>query len=338
MRCLNYKITYLKEIGQRLFISVISCLLFVISGVANAEPISERSPEQWLEKMQSATVNENYRGTFMFSRGKMSSSMSIVHRLQNNEEQELLKQLDGEMGEIVRNGTQVMCVFPDNRVVQLEQSKYSNKVVQLFSNFMPDQKNYRLKNLGACRQVERPCVKLAIEAEDQHRYSYFLWLDKQTGLLLKSVLKNHEGIDLERFQYTHIEFPDVIDDQDLEPMNAGSLIEHVMIPTVKKDIRWPNKMMWKSMWIPSGFMRVNGENKPGSNVMVYSDGLANYSIFVEKIKEGMMPEGASQVGATVAYTQVLQYNSHEYGVTVIGEIPAMTAMLVAESVKPEMQK
>ena len=49
-----------------------------------------------------------------------------------------------------------------------------------------------------------------------------------------------------------------------------------------------------------------------------------------------MPEGASQVGATVAYAQTLTFDSHEYGVTVVGEIPPMTAMMVAESVKPKM--
>jgi len=317
---------------------IVSFALLILSSIVNAEDLSERSPEQWLKVMQRASVNENYRGIFMFSRGEMSSSMSIVHRFQNDEEQELLKQLDGEMGEIVRRGSEVMCVFPDNRVVQLEQSNYSNKVVQTFASFMPEQQNYQLKNFGPCRQVERPCVKLSIEAQDQHRYSYFLWLDKQTGLLLKSVLQNHEGVDLERFQYTQLEFPATINDADLAPMNEGSLVEHVMIPTAKKDLQWPREIMWQSRWVPPGFKKISGENKIGENVMVYSDGLANYSIFVEKIQEGMMPEGASQVGATVAYAQVLKFNSHPYSVTVIGEVPAMTAMLVAESVKPLLSK
>jgi len=306
--------------------------LLLLSSITNADT----SPEQWLEKMQLASMKENYQGTFMFSRGDMSSSMSIVHRYHNGEEQELLKQLDGEMGEIVRQGNQVMCVFPDNRVVQLEKAKYSNKIVQSFSNFMPDQNNYRLQNIGECRLVDRPCIKLAIKAVDIHRYSYFLWLDKQTGLLLKSALKNDEGVDLERFQYTNIVFPEKISDKALEPMNAGSLVEHVMIPTVQKDINWPSEIRWKSDWVPPGFMSISGNDQLGGNVLVYSDGLANYSIFIEKIEDNMMPEGASQVGATVAYAQTLIFNSHQYSVTVIGEIPAMTAMLVAKSVKPVM--
>jgi sigma-E factor negative regulatory protein RseB len=217
-----------------------------------------------------------------------------------------LTQLDGEMGEIVRQGNQVMCIFPDNRVVQLEKSTYSNKIVQSFSTFMPDQQNYHLQNLGDCRQVNRPCIKLAIKAVDQHRYSYFLWLDKQTGLLLRSDLKNNEGLDLERFQYTNISFPEQISDKALEPMNAGPLVEHVIIPVAQKDLTWPSEIKWKSDWVPPGFMPIGGNEQVGGNVMIFSD------------------------------AQTLTFNSHQYSVTVIGEIPAMTAMLVAESVKPNM--
>lgn len=320
--------------------------LILISNMVNADTSVERgslgntlpeaTPAQWLEKMQLAAMHENYQGTFMFSRGNVSSSMSIVHRYQKGEEQELLKQLDGEMGEILRKGNQVMCVFPDNRVVQLEKTKSSNTIIQSFSDFMPDQKNYLLQNLGECRQVNRPCIKLAIKAVDQHRYSYFLWLDKQTGLLLRSDLKNNEGLDLERFQYTNISFPETISDEALEPMNAGSMVEHVMIPVAQKDVTWPSEIKWKSDWVPPGFMPISGNELIGGNVLIFSDGLANYSVFIEKIKENRMPDGASQVGATVAYAQTLTFNSHKYSVTVIGEIPAMTAMLVAESVKPNM--
>lgn len=293
---------------------------------------------EWLKKMQSAAVHENYRGTFIFSRGEMISAMSIVHRYDEGEERELLKQLDGEMGEIIRQGTQVTCVFPDNRVVKLEQTEFSNKIVQTFADFTPDQQNYHLTVQGVCRQVERPCIKLSIKANDQHRYSYFLWLDQATGLLLKSALQNNEGIELERFQYTHIEFPSTISDEELKPMNDGVLVEHQMIPSVEKDVRWPLQMMWKSEWVPPGFMKVDGNSQPGNNVLVFSDGLASYSIFIEKVDDDMMPEGASQVGATVAYTQALKLDSHQYSVTVVGEIPAMTAMMIAASIKPAMPK
>jgi len=262
--------------------------------------------------------------------------MNIVHRYFEGVERARLRQLDGEMGEIIRNGETVMCVFPDNRIVQVEQSALSNKFTQDFVNFMPEQSQYELSIIGRDRMAERPCIILGITAKDSHRYSYRLWLDEEYGLLLKSALRNADGKDLEHFQYTQVEFPVSIEDKELESMISGDLMAHEEVPAVKKDKLWPSQTMWKTSWIPEGYMQINGENQAGDNVMVYNDGLATYSVFIENIKENTMPEGASQVGATVAYVQQYEFGMHKYNVTVIGEIPVMTAMKIAESVEPSM--
>lgn len=304
---------------------------------ADAAGTSELHPNQWLERMQRAAIEENYRGTFMFSRGDMMSSMRIVHRFQDNLEEERLTQLDGEMGEIVRRGKEVMCVLPDNRVVKLEQNKVANKVVQAFANFMPNHAFYELKLDGYDRLVNRPTVRLAVKARDMHRYSYLLSLDKETGLLLKSSTQKADGKELEHFQYTQISFPDDITDSELNPIENGEFVTHEMIPAIKEDQHWPSHTMWKVTWTPPGYMQVNATDEPGDNVILFSDGLATYSVFIEMIEKDLMPEGASMVGATVAYAQKLAHGDHQYAVTVVGEIPAMTAMQIAESVRPKMK-
>lgn len=293
------------------------------------------TPIDWLEKMQKAAIEEDYMGTFVFSRGDMTSSMRIVHRYKNNIEEERLTQLDGEMGEIVRRGKEVMCVLPGNRVVKLKEDKMSNKVVQAFANFMPNHAFYELELKGHHRLIDRSAINLAVQARDAHRYSYLLSLDKQTGLLLKSSLLNADGASLENFQYTDISFPVTIPDEELHTIKEGTIVTHEYIPPVKSDQNWPSHMMWSINWIPPGYMQVNQADEPGDNVMLFSDGLATYSVFIEMIEKDLMPEGASMVGATVAYTARLESNDHQYSVTVVGEIPPMTAMKVAESVKPK---
>lgn len=295
-------------------------------------------PSDWLKKMQRAAIEENYRGTFVFSRGEMMSSMRIAHRYKDGLEEERLTQLDGEMGEIIRRGKDVMCVFPDNRVVKLEENKVANKVVQAFANFMPNHAFYELKLNGHGRVVDRATLQLSVKAKDAHRYSYSLSLDKQTGLLLRSSLIDGEGRELEHFQYTHIEYPEHIDDKVFQPLAEDAVIRHEMIPPTKTDTRWPSHTMWHITWTPPGFMQVNSSDEPGDNVMLFSDGLATYSVFIEMIEQDLMPEGASMVGATVAYAQQLSTGDHRYAVTVVGEVPAMTAMQIAESVRPKMNQ
>jgi sigma-E factor negative regulatory protein RseB len=290
----------------------------------------------WLMYMQSASVERNYQGRFMFTRGQMSSAMSITHHYGSGIERERLKQLDGEMGEIVRNGERVMCVFPDNRVVEVESSPVSHNFSNKFVGFMPGKSHYTLSIAGKERMIERSCVVVNIGATDSDRYGYRLWIDEEKGLLLKSELLDLEGEALERFQYTQINYPENIAAEVFEVMGAGKAVKHEMISTQDKSFAWSKDVMWALDWLPLGYEKINGQSREGQNVMVYSDGLATFSVFIESVEKGAMPEGASQVGATIAYSVERSIEGHDYHVTVVGEIPAMTAMKVAKSVKGKM--
>ena len=63
--------------------------------------------------------------------------------------------------------------------------------------------------------------------------------------------------------------------------------------------------------------------------LVYSDGLATVSVFVEKIDPNTKPgmEGLSNMGAVHAY--VMRADGHQ--VTTVGEVPAETITLIAKS-------
>lgn len=319
---------------------LLAVLSLGLSSFASAESAfaqSQRSAQDWLMKMQEASVQSNYKGTFVFTRGRMTSTVQIVHRYQDGVEQERLTQLDGEMGEIIRTDSEVMCVLPNNRVVKVEQDdKFSNRIVSALSGFMPEHDRYDLQVKGFQRLIGRQSIQVAVEAQDKDRLSYYLWLDRDTGLLLKSKVVDEKAQELERFHYTVLEFPETITDEELNPIGKGAVVSHKMIPTVKKDRMWPGGLAWQVDWVPDGYSRINGMPKPGHNVQVYSDGLATFTVFVEQVESNAMPEGASIVGATVAYFHKVMTGDHHYGVTVMGEIPAMTAMMVAESVKPEM--
>ena len=63
--------------------------------------------------------------------------------------------------------------------------------------------------------------------------------------------------------------------------------------------------------------------------MVYSDGLASVSVFVEKPDPDENPrKGASQIGAANAFSLLVE----EHLVTAIGEVPAVTVRDIANSV------
>lgn len=291
---------------------------------------------EWISKMRAAAAHESYRGVFMFSRGKMGSSMRVVHRFHQGEEQERLTQLDGEMGEILRRGNEVMCLINGQRLVQLDKKEFENPVSAAFEGFMPGHKHYYVHKQGYERVVDRSAVKLEISAKDQMRYSYQLWLDQSSGLLLKSQVIGLKGQALESFQFTQLELPTHTRDEEFSFDLDDEAVSHHSLPMSEKDMRWPERLAWESGFIPPGFMHVESSTSNG-NVILFSDGLANYTVFVELKGKQELPEGASVVGATVIYIAPLMYNDKQYTVTVVGEIPPMTAMNVAKGVRPIME-
>ncbi len=299
------------------------------------------SGEAWLERMAVAMQTQSYRGVFVYSRGDTFSSMKVIHRYKDGEDREKLVQLDGEMGEILRTGDEVVCVLPGNRVVSLEQSIPSGPFAGAFARtLMPKKDHYFIAVEGEGRIAGHQAIKVAVTAKDVYRYNYVLWLEKYSGLLLKSVLTNADGDVLEQFHYTFLELADNISDEELAPNNMGDVYSHESLPSIQASSDWPAKMEWRIDWLPDGFMPVNkGLSGQGvvssSNVQVFTDGLASFSVFIEKPGKGNMPEGVSVIGATVAYAHRLTWKNHNYMVTVVGEVPIAAAMRIAERVVPD---
>ena len=335
----------------RYFLS--ACLSFLlwlaVGGYAvAASPEPEKAPfqspsgEVWLERMVLAMQTQSYRGVYVYSRGGLSSSMKVIHRFKDGEDRERLIQLDGEMGEILRTGDEVICILPGNRVVSLEQSIPSGPFAGAFARtLMPKKEHYLITVEGEDRIAGYQTVKVAVMARDAYRYSYLLWLEKGSGLLLKSVLTGVDSEILEQFHYTSFEMADDISDAELGSSKMGDAYSHESVPSIQSTGDWPTKMKWRLDWLPDGFMPVNKGFSgtaivSAGNVQAFTDGLASFSVFIEQPNSNSMPEGASIVGATVAYAHRLKWNEHEYMVTVVGEVPVTAAMNVAEKVVPDL--
>ena len=91
---------------------------------------------------------------------------------------------------------------------------------------------------------------------------------------------------------------------------------------------------WQLSSIPDGFRRQSAlkreipETGRYIQQLVYTDGLASLSIFIEKLSSSPSLLGGTSMGAVNAYIRVLD----DYSVTAIGEVPALTVRRVAESV------
>lgn len=300
----------------------------------------EKSAAYWLEQLGPALNMTSYRGVFVYARGSSVHSMQIAHRYRNGVVEERLFLQDGGRGEIVRRGMNVVCVLPEQGKIQLDQVIPSGPFAEAFtSQLVPVSRWYRAELQGEGRVAGYDVVTVALTAKDQHRYSHRLWLEKTTGLLVKSHVRSSGDEVLEHFQFTNLEITDDISDSEFEIRSEGREISRTLSGVAshagsQNSFSSPLRMHgWHLGWRPEGFEPAAAPRAGKGQAVAFSDGLAAFSVFVEPTGSVRMPTGASRIGATTIYMHQLKRENKAFLVTVVGELPPASARQVAESVQ-----
>lgn len=294
---------------------------------------------QWLQKMVHAVKTENYQGRSIFHNGRRMMSLKIIHGMVDGEPWDRVVHLSGEPAEILRKGGKISCLHPESTVeLSAGENELASTKIPLLSAFnngelaIPERYQLRLGREG--RVAGRTVQLVNVIPVDRARYGYQLGLDKETGLLLKTVMLNRNGKALEVFEFVDIAVGGALSKEDFAPGKGVRWLE-----TVQQDVRKSapvDNVGWTAKWLPQGFdLAENGVRHIDGvdvNAQVYSDGLAAFTIFMEKLEHVENVDGSKQRGATVALSRRLAKPNDQYLVTVVGEVPMETAMQVAASV------
>ncbi|MFU8815028.1 MAG: MucB/RseB C-terminal domain-containing protein [Pseudomonadales bacterium] len=314
-------------------------LLFTHNGMA------EDDARQWLDDMNRAFSELSYDGYFSYFSGQDMASLRVVHMVIEGVQRERLVHLNGAPRQIVRHGDEVACiVMPGDALLELEQSIPSGPFARAFvRSYDGISEYYGLSFFGEDRVADRAAVRLAVSPRDDNRYGYRLWLDKESRLLLRSELIDGDGERLEIFQFNQIKFGADVDPAVLEPEDQhGSLVSHLTLATKQQQPVSQQDVAWEIRWLPDGFRMAAADIRraPNSmkaiNTMMFSDGLAAFSVFIEDLPDSGAAAMVSRTGATVAVTHTIEGDNGEaYLVTLVGEIPTPTAQRIAQSVVPK---
>jgi sigma-E factor negative regulatory protein RseB len=257
-------------------------------------------------------------------------SFRIAHTVFNGEEYERLEYLDGEPREIVRRGHSLSCVHPGHQLIRIYQQQQS-----LYQEQAAASRYYQFLITGDSRVAGREVVEITVTPMDDHRFGYVLALDSETGLLLRSSLIGSNDEVLERFQFVEISMDEEI---PIAYFQSGENSYHAghskPLDANAEKSQGSSQGQWSVNWLPGGFTATAaGHHFDDTDMRTYTDGLTVFSVFLEGVGDSSeSAEGRAQKGATIAYSRALLLDNHPYRVTVVGEIPHMTAKKVAKSV------
>ena len=328
-----------------LFCVLCSSLLWVWSAAA-------QSPHDWLARMVGAHDKFNYQGTLVHMCDGTMDIVRIVHRVDRGQVTERMTAQASGGRQIIRTADEVMCILPDQKKVTVERrNSAASPIGAKIANF-PSFSNissslYAVAMAGSDRIAGRDTVILAIRPADAYRYGYRLWLDRRTALPLKFELVDDAGQGLEQGMFTEIEFYESIPAGDVEPTIATDEFEWQHSAVVSNGVQGignddassnePVRSGWRVATPPPGFELtfVQSQLADGAATpmvqLVYSDGLATISVFIEsEVEESAAVEGMSKIGATNAFTTFRD----GYLITAMGGVPLDTARMVALSVTP----
>lgn len=301
----------------------------------------EDAAESALAAMHHATRTLNYDGVFVYHRAEQLESMRLIHRYADEVETERLIALSGPAHEVIRSGTLVTCLSADQHGDTPDKNPPRDIIGIGFSAPVEKLRNsYTFAFDGKDRVAGRSAVVVAVNPHSPDRYAYRLWLDEQTRLLLKSTILDLSGHALEQIQFTQLDVRAEIPSALLKPGIEGAAFQwhtdaegESAAASVAAAPQAPPD--WQASWLPDGFEfgENNVQQMPGSSVpnshLVYSDGLAMVSIFVEAVSdEKHALRGESSRGAVNAYSRL--EGTHQ--ITVVGEVPLLTLKKIAESV------
>ncbi len=302
------------------------------AGLAQAQ-----APEglDWLRRIHDATHKLSYTGTFVYQSGARSETSRITRRVDASGDAEKIEVMDGVPREIVRTRDTVRCYLPDARVVKVERQVDRAGAERGFPALLPGRitalsRHYDIEVGGIERIAGFDCRAVTLKPKDDLRYGHTLYADVKSGMLIRAVTTDARGETVEQFSFTELSFGSVPRER-LKSRHAAQRWR------VENSEAAPASLVgWGLSSELPGFRKVAelkrrlGEGGPVGQV-VYSDGLAAVSVFIEPLEGRRDPvrAGLASVGAIHIYTKEVA----KHMITVVGEAPAASVQRIANAVE-----
>jgi len=309
--------------------------------LACAAPVWAQDAAAWLTRMGEALRGLDYHGDLVYSHAGQMETLRVFHAAGPEGERERLITVSGAAREIVRVDGRVISVGTSAQpAVYADPSMAPRLMVVLPGSDATSLQAHYVLVLGASERIAGLDTQLLeIRPRDVYRYGFRLWLERESGMLLKSVRFGVDGRPVEQLMFTRIALRERPTDSDLSgdtdrivasPQGATRNVLNLPQPGAG---RVPG---WSVVDPPAGFTlalqkpeATEASADDATEHLIYSDGIASVSVYVEPLStQAPAFSGPASRGAVNLYGRVLDGRQ----ITVLGDVPAATVERFAQGV------
>lgn len=319
------------------------CVLVLLgaAGIAQASEGASADALAWLKKMASASRQLNYSGTIVYQHRNQVETSRVVHFVNPaGGEFEKLETLDGPPREVIRSNDQVICYLPGAKTVLIEER---NRNSRNFPALVPESlgnisESYNIKKEDVDRVAGYDCQWVALLPRDNLRYGRRFCAELGSGLPLRAQTLNEKGERIESFAFTQLTMGGAFNRDRVKSKYADKSRQQNWRTErygFNQEKSTPGDTGWVLTQPLPGFRKLMEARRSlggrsSISQIVFSDGLAAVSVFIEPMPREQPQQSLSHQGAVNIYKRPL--GAHHV-VTVLGEAPAATLMQIANSLE-----
>jgi len=310
--------------------------VFLVSAVQADDESALSQAADLLNQMSLAMSQMTYQGTFVYVQGSLVETIRITHVVDENGIHERLVAETGPQRELLRDASGVSWIAKDSKAVVRDPAFNRSYFPEVNVAAIEQAAAYYSIAIGGLEPLAgRLGRKLSIAPRDRYRYGYTLWLEDPSGLLLKWELFEKSARPLARLMFTDIRFGREVDFAELQTSEPVEEYSSHSSDLPQRPELTNARPRWAPSILPPGFNLTahRRQDKHAPQVfqhLVYSDGIAAVSVYVEPAVEGNdPPSGVSRMGTTHAFSR----REGGFQITVVGDVPAITVLEIGKAVE-----
>lgn len=335
------------------------CFCFWIAQPAELK--ADEGSRDWMERMAMAVDSSNYQGVYIRMHDGEMETLEIFHRVDDSGNVSVrLVSLDGAGREIVSDSMGVKCYMPDKKSVLVERADPNAPLRSHIGRFSGEfSANYRVVDCDSCktadgqmtlgaegcgscmpgknaehRMLSMDTVMLAITPVDVYRYGYRLWLDRRSAFPIQTQVLNERSEVIEQVRFTRLKTGEAVDAASVK--SNIDTTNYEWLYSEQKHMPDTKTARWRAASLPPGFVLTRVAHDPeqgeaeSSEHMVFSDGMASVSVFIEEGENPGLKLGLSRLGGANSFSA----HKGRHFVTAMGEVPAATVEMIARNMEP----